>query len=252
MTSAKALVACRAPRRQTRRRRLSADRRALGRALAPPCTSGGTLRPFWPMRASSSNIRRMRLPGCASATASGVHRAPSMPLAGGLVLVGVVLVSAFCSREAHGRRTTRLMEARCIRLAEALRTDESQVLQSVGRDAVDLRIVTGQDHLGQLGLSSASSRGGRPSLRAIREPCDARPGVVANDPVAQRLPVHASRSCWPPPGSCPSRHWRSRSRRRATRTSRPVLARDRSLPWRTMLPMTSAGMVPIECSPEVT
>ena len=91
--------------------------------------------------------------------------------------------------------------------AEALLADAHQVLERVGRKTVGLWIRPSQHDAHQLGLLLRVERG-RPTIApAVGEAVDPVL-VVAQHPVAQRLPVHAGRPL-PPPGSCRESDWRS-------------------------------------------
>ena len=72
------------------------------------------------------------------------------------------------------------------RLAEALGGEQREVLQRIGRDAVDLGIGAGEDYLGKLRLLVGVEPRRTTIAPTIRKTCDAI-AIVANNPIAQRL-----------------------------------------------------------------
>ena len=77
-------------------------------------------------------------------------------------------------------------------LAEPLLADAHQVLEREGRQAARLRIGPGKHNAHQLGLLLRVELGRTPIAPAVGEPVDPML-VVADDPVAQSLAVHACR-----------------------------------------------------------
>jgi hypothetical protein len=130
------------------------------------------------LRASSRNIRRMRLPGCASATAFSLSPSPLKSCLGSFVLIGMVR-PCLPSREAE-------------RLIEAGSAESSASSCRIGRDAVDLDVGPREDRLGEFRLLVGVEPLRTAIALTIRNTCDAI-GIVTNDPITQRLPVHACR-----------------------------------------------------------
>ena len=144
----------------------------------------------------------------------------------GLVLVGVVR-PCLLSREAEPAHHAAHRSRDGTACRSAPREKQSEILQRVGRDAVDLGIGTGQDHLGKLGLLVGVEPRWTTIAPAIRKTVDAV-GVVANNPVAQRLPVHASRPRRRLPAHARQAHWRSPAGDAPPAHRAPSLASDRS------------------------
>src|SRR3954452_16128114 len=148
------------------------------------------VRPFCPMRASSWKKRRMRLFLCVCCIFLNSAGALFKSRLGGRVFLRMAR-ARLLSREPETLQQPSERPG-MHPLAEALLADIGQVLERVGRTTAGLWIGPIQHDAHQLGLLLRVERG-RPTIApAVGEAVDPML-VVAQHPVAQRLPVHACR-----------------------------------------------------------